>query len=356
MILVALLANTHVIMLGMCAYLILDFFIYFIKNKKMFLKKECKKIWISLFIEFVLLLLSALPLLGCFNANKDVGVNDIPIIVKFLNSLLLQPLVAIQDAFPIILILNEIIIAFIIIVIIAFTFIEIRYYQKKFLMFYLVILWQFLIYGFIYAGGFQRASTILLIFIFFEWNKSKPKTNINESEKKLRKICINILLITSIASAIVFVLTDITGIFSGSKKTAEFINKNISEDSTIFVGNQPEFCSSIMGYTNHVKFYYIQKEDYFTYVTYDSKNRAELNIDDFYKSIDKFNSQEKLYYIYVPFKYKFNENTKSDKEFVDSMIEQKIFKKIYKSDKPFMFYEQYIIYQIEKEQIKQNEK
>ena len=70
---IVLLANTHIIMLGMVVVLSLEFIIEFIKNKQNLSEEDRKKIIKCIILEIVLLILSGLPLVKALNVNKSVG-------------------------------------------------------------------------------------------------------------------------------------------------------------------------------------------------------------------------------------------------------------------------------------------
>ena len=107
-------------------------------------------------------------------------------------------------------------------------------------------------------------------------------------------------------------------------------------------GDLPEACSSIIAYTDKVKFYNVQMDDYFSYITWNGKIREKLEDDFIDKLKKKFNGNEDLYYVYVKDKV-FKQN---DKKLIKKLVKQNVLKKVYESNTAFEFEETYIIYKI----------
>jgi hypothetical protein len=332
-------ANTHVIMLGMAGYLLLEFIIEAVKRKNDFSKNSKKTIIFSLILVFILLFLTAAPLFGCLSFNKDVGTNY-PLWYKILGVFLLEPLLMVQELFEVIIYNNFFAI---IIFVLSFYIVlyEIKNNKLEFLKIWIILLWQYLIYVTIYGMSSQRAATVIWIIIFFAWTRQNKKDT-NELDEKFLKISIILLLILNIINGIIFISLDIKYNYSSAKQTADFIDQNIEEESVMITGSQAEFCSSIMAHTDKVKFYYIQRKDYFTYAVLDSTSRLGLLPEDFYDVLDEFDDSDNLYYVYTPTKVSFF----NDKKTIDELVENGRLEKIFESDKAFEKNEEYIIYKI----------
>ena len=108
------------------------------------------------------------------------------------------------------------------------------------------------------------------------------------------------------------------------------------------MGNQEEFANCIIPYTDKVRFYNIQRERFFSYTVRDDKNKEILTTEKLDKALKKFENQEKIYYIYMPYKVGVDTDTK----LVDEFEEKGIFKRIFESDISNYSNENYVIYEI----------
>lgn len=334
---IILLTNTHVIMLSLVAFLLIDFYIDYIKIRKEIGKQENDRIKISIWLAMSIIVLSGLPLLGCITTNKDIG-SKYSIGIRIMNSLVLQPTKFVKsnvDFFFVSGILWYTLILYLI-------YYELKYYKLDFIKICVIILWQLFIYGFIYGMSSQRAGTVIFIILFFVWTRKDKKKEKIKIEKNLKNMIEIVLMSASVLVGIIYCCIDITFPYSSAKETAQYINQNIDKSAVILTGNQPEFCSSIMAYTNKVRFYYIQREDYFTYAILDATNRENLTREAFQNAKEKFKDKE-IYYIYEP--YKATEST--DQDVIEELEKENEIIKIYESKESFKE-EQFFIYKIVK--------
>lgn len=334
---ILLLINTHVIMLGMSAFLLLEFYIQAIIERNNRNKEQNKKILISFIIVSIGIIISFLPLLQCLTANKDIY-NNSSISVK-LCYLILMPLIILQDLFFLFSI-NKFILSIIILATSYLIYYELKNYKYDFFKICIVIFWQFIIYSFIYGISYQRIYTIIWIVIFFDWTREK---NIQKNiYTKIRDISLIVIMLINIVCSLAVIYYDLCFNYSSAKQTSEYIKDNIKNNSVILVGNQEEFASCIIPYTDRVRFYNIQRERFFSYTIRDDKNKEILTTEKLNKALKKFENQEKIYYIYMPYKVGVDTDTK----IVDEFEENGIFKKIFESDISNYSNENYVIYEI----------
>ena len=338
---ILLLANTHIIMLSMVGFLLLEFFFESIKRKNEREKEENKRIVISFVIAFIGLLISFLPLFaGLVSTNKQIGINQ-PILVKILLMFFTEPFSIIERLFnP--LKTNIIITSLMIISIYYLIYYEIRYYKTEALKIALIVLWHLFIYGFIFGCSEQRACTVIFIIMFFVLNREENK-NIKPLDRKIRNISLAIFVIVEILCTFKYIYNDYHYNYSSAKQTAEFISENIEKDSIILVGNQEEFASPIIPYLGYSEFYHIPTDKIILYSdTNDIVKEKQLTKEKVENAIEKF-SNKNLYYIYMPIKVRED----FDSEIIQEFKREEKFEKIFESDLPFEnTYEQYVIYKI----------
>ena len=349
---IALLANTHVIMLGMVGILLLDFYITEFIHRKENTKEQNKRILISLALIIVLLILSAIPLMGCLSVNQDVnnfkGRGPFEILNLKLRLLRNQPYNTIAGNYPCV--QNAVILNVVLCLAIAFVGIRFFRFKKEFIELVICILWQYIIYVLIYASSLQRAATVALIVFYFAWitNYSRKDWKIrNEKVKKIlniiKDIIFMILISLNIAVGLLYAYTDIKQNYSCSKQIAEFINNNLEDDAILVTGERVEYCSAIVPYANsNFRFYDLRENKFFTYAVWNTSNQLLVTEDFTNKLIEVFGEDAHLYYI----------NTKllnANAEYyniIDNMIQSGKLEKVFESDKDFFANEMYTIYKI----------
>lgn len=87
--------------------------------------------------------------------------------------------------------------------------------------------------------------------------------------------------------------------YSEAKATAKFINKNINNNSIFITQDMPE-TSAIIPYINknqNIKFYGLEINNYFTYVTWNYKKQEKLNETNLINTITKKIKNENNLYI-----------------------------------------------------------
>ena len=346
---VIILANTHVIMLGMVGIVLLDFILELIKDWNKQQKIENKKRLICFIITIVLLFISIFPLLGCLATNKDIT-NNSSIFLKILEATFYYPFFLIMQIFCAFM-GNAIIVSLLFIAIIVLLFFDVKNYPLDYLKIWLCILWQCLIYSFIYSSSLQRASTIIFIILYFKWiNSYKKQKDIKIIEKKIVDVCWVILVIINIVGGLFYInLSEIKNNCSNAYEIGNYINDNIDDNSVVLNGPRVEFTTSIIPYIKkNIIFYHISGNRYFSYAIWDNKNKNELKSEDIENIINIFNKEQKLYYIYCTDKFDVGEHISEIDEInlINEYVEKGIFKKIYSTDKSSIYSENYVMYEV----------
>ena len=357
------LANTHVIMYGMVGILLLLFYIEeLIQNRKTNSKEQKKKVYISLIVIIVGLILTLIPILISMTTNTDVSLTSNTSIFENTKSKM-------ENAYEKIMTgcfgENELILKIMAIALIILLCYEIRYHLKNALVIICTEGLQFLIYTYVYMGSEQRVSTLILLMMFIFWiqNDKKEKTvNINKNEKELvnnqkylkrqkrkeqltnvAEYILVFVLIINIVNGIDAVNKEIKTNYSSAYETSKWIKDNLEDDS-IFICTSMPLSSAIIPYIGKDVFWSPQTLDYFSFTTWDEDYRTGYSLRDLQKRVkDNFEIDQNLYLIYT---YDFNEETMSSLEeqgYITKMYESNIAEKeeyaIYKIEQKFMLAE-----------------
>ena len=279
--------------------------------------------------------------MGCLTTNKDVGIES-TILNRIFDITIMQPNIMIQHIFPI-LTNNSHNMRTIFILIGIIIILEIINHKIDFLEMLLIILWQYIIYAFIYSTSYQRAQTALFVVFFFMWvRKYKTYKKAKITDDKIENTILIILTILSIIESIMFVRYEILFNFSTSYQVAYFINSKLEKGSIMITGDQPEFCSAIVPYTKDIKFYLIQGDRYFTFATWDDATYEQLDENFLEKLKQKFGTSENLYYIFSRKKV----NELNDEKIVEKLVKDNKLQKLFETEECFYSAEEYIVYKI----------
>ena len=346
---VIMLANTHVIMLGMVGIVLLNYILELTNDWKSLIKEEKIKRLDSLLIAITLLIVSMLPLIGGLTTNKEIGSNG-STLLKILYAIFYFPFIIIMQIYNVVM-LDTTTIIILISIIMTLLLYEIKNNSLNYFEIWICILWQCIIYSFIFGVSLQRASTIILILLYFKWTDTykEPKI-IKKTEKQIVNICWIILTIINIVVGVLYIsLYEIKFNCSNAYEVGNYINANMNNNSIILSGPRIELTSSIIPYVDkNIKFYHIQGNRYFSYTIWDEQNKIELRMKDIQNLTNLFNEEQKLYYIYGKRKSVTEEDNAeiNEKNLINECIEKGIFKEIYSTDKISIYSEDYIMYEI----------
>ncbi len=251
----AAIANTHVIMFGFVFILTLSF-IYdnLIKNKN----KSC--IWASL-IMFLGLCTVILQLYDTPESNYYISINLENIISNFYNTFFHFFLNAINDKLiiqNIPLKITDIIAVVVSFGLYLYCFCYLNFNSKK--IFFIAvagIIFQFIVYTISYGGGefifVIRIFSAHIILLFCLWicpeqNKSYVYT------KKNLNIILSLFFILTIFNGLISYKTDLFQNFSGSKETSIFIQKNINPQNSLIYTDNEGYCVALAYYLDKLNY------------------------------------------------------------------------------------------------------
>lgn len=143
--------------------------------------------------------------------------------------------------------------------------------KKVFFILFTSISYILFVFTNIYFNGilYQKIFLIFLILIFCFW--------ICPKKDRIGIICFEMILFISCITSFFVINKEIRYDFSGSKKTAEFIKKNLSDEKVFIAAGNPYLYSSISAYLPGIKFYNLFTESYITFYSY--KNSVGLKKD-----------------------------------------------------------------------------
>ena len=350
---VVLLANVHVVTLGMVGVVLFEYMLEIIRDIKNEQKDNIKERIIWLLIAGILLVISGLPLLGCFRVNchvkKKFSKNSVKKLldIPYTFGAFIYMLFKFQNVNKfIILFLNEII--FVAVLLIIFE--EIEKKSKDIIRIFLCVLWQILLYIFIYSSAVGQQTFIILIVLYYKWI-SNEKTD----KKNICQLCIICILVLGVISSMTHIYDSKKHILSNGYEMAQYINNNLDDNSIIMCATHSEWAAAIMPYLkNNIKFYHIAEKKYFTYTVWDKDLWKKVKYDDINNLKSYFDEKDKLYFLDLIHSEKLenldeDERKKAldelkDHEFITEGLEKNVFKKLYEIKNESKEHEDYILY------------
>lgn len=348
---VVLLTNTHVIMLGMVLVVMLEFMFELICDIKQQSIHETKNRIVSFFIAGILELISILPLFGCFGTNKEVEHNLKVNILQILTSLgnsLYDNMVQVNSFYYI----NPILRAFLIALLLCALGIALWHELKRYPMVYLkigiCIMYQFIIYAFIWPSISHRACTIIFIVLYYKWTSIDSSTGDSQYKKaNIANACWIVLAIINIFGSIAFITYDYECKTSHACDIGCYINNYLDTDITILTGSMLEFASGIIPYVDkNIKFYHIPSKTYFTYTVWNGTNLKKIYADDMKNLINCFDKTQKLYYCTR------QSIDTTEGALIKTYEKNGVLEKIYSTDRGSLYSEDYILYAIDLNKIR----
>jgi len=259
-ILLAILANTHIIMFGFVFTLGALFLYESFKDKKYN--------FLSLFIIFSGLLAVILQLKGSLSSNVAIALHptninqSLAVILTFFmygyNESIHNFVVTISWFDYILLSLN--IILFLAILIILF----INKNKSMFLTAFIATIFQFLIYIFSYSFIIYttRIYVLYIILLFTFWISL---TEMSKVRQKLINIVLSLFFILTIWNCYKNYLLDYFYNYSSAKETADFARNNFEKDAFIIIQNTPN-CVAIIYYLDNLDLFAVNYNSYIKYI------------------------------------------------------------------------------------------
>lgn len=288
---VAILANAHIIVLGLAFIIYFKFFMEQFVDKY---EKNSKKQNIKLVIGTVIAILGMIIVMGCAIAGFLSSIapthgTDVPeeVLERIISlaSNLHSVLININIPNLLIIIIDVIILGLIV-------FQSIQTDKKQGIVFFIGLTFylfvQLLVFG-IFSN--QRTVLLFIFLLYFSWNTKKDKKDIIE-------IVIVIICVLSIPHTIRIISDEIKYPYTDSKNVAEYIKENIEEGSILVTINWDTISSAEVYLSDmNYKFYDAQNDTYVTFAVWDKflDKTKEMDLEN---AIDNFKeSNQKIYFL-----------------------------------------------------------
>lgn len=342
-IILGLLANTHLIMVGLVCMITITFYLYeLIINKKNNTKEENIKILKG----FLIVVLSGVILLIQVARSLTVA-SELPKEFNIISLLQNAILNLTQYASSLIYISKG---SYIInILFLVFISVGVWDFRKETIIFLGSVFFQCIIFAVLGIAESYMAMSVLLILVYVMWSKMNSIKNNTEvkDEKQIKndkniilmfEVMLIIISIMSISTIVNAYVSDYKYNYSSSAELADYINNNLKEGA-ICIADKDAQASSIIPYIkNNAKFWNIRTQEYYTYVTWNWDREKTITGEEVQQElIDTFSESDNLYYIYCTRR---KDNIKPYFEEKGELIE------LYKTKRSLMD-ETYIIYKIE---------
>ena len=344
--LIALLSNTHILMLGMVGMIMLTTFIdEIIINRKTNSKEEKKNIIISLTIALIGVAITGFQLLGCLDACVIPG-NKIDVIYTTKQTIERIPTILYREfamMFTYRLEKSTYFAALIIVILV-----NLRYFPKQCLIFLGGLGFQTFVYLIIYKPSIIKVLLILIILLYCIWTQ---QYDYNEKMKKEKNKYKKIILISSIVIFQVYflvinlgtlykghkvIIDDINSNYSCAKEISSYIKENIPEGTTIICMYDAS-STSVIPYLKKYYFFNPITNKNFTYITWNLERVSQISNKDYIENIKRiYNNGENPYLIYTK---------ETNIENITYLEDNKYITKIYETDKALTD-ESYSLYKI----------
>ncbi len=292
---IAILANTHIIMLGFAASIYFFFFKQqFLEKYKENSKKQNRRLIIgAIFASLGIVIVLSCAVLGYFFSTAPTHGTDIPEelcqrIVDFSRNLFLQ-IVGIEISKFVILLINLIILVIILIQ-------ALKIDKKQGIIFFIGLTFYLFVQIFLFGIFISQRTVLIFIFLlYFSWNTKKNCMKKNKID--VLEIIIFFICLLSIPNSVRLVSDEIKYPYSDSKNTAKYIEENIDPENSVILTVNWDTISAVEVYLSgkNYKFYDATGKEYMTFATWNKflDSKKEMYLEDALKEFE--NSDKKLY-------------------------------------------------------------
>lgn len=293
----ALLANTHILMLPLAGMLFLyNYGIRFFLDRKKWTSEEKKKVYFGMGIAIIgMIIIAVFAVSGyfCSFVGQTEKINTVLENLRILTSKCIYFFVGVEY-----LLHFKIMLIIIISLLLLLLLHSIWFSRNQGTIFFVTLISFILIYLLVYEHLLnQRAGMLFLFMYYYAWNYRfdlRPEVNNSKIKLILSKLPTIILLIMfafSIRNTYRIIDDEIKKPYAGGKEMAQYIENNIEEDS-VFLCLNPELMSPIIAYVGEKDyiFYEFDSGIEFTYKTWDKFYKyKKKNLE---KAIQKFEGKE----------------------------------------------------------------
>ena len=315
-VLLGLLANTHIIMIGLVGCITITFYIFeLLFNRKNNTKEQNKKLFIGLIIIVFFAILIVIQLSGASNSIDQKELMDI----KSISKIIIEKVRELPSG-----IINsntsdlQYIVTYALLIFVGVGIVD---YKKELLIFIFSTIWAMLIIHISASENLYLQMSVYFILLYCIWsvaeriktysdkNKNSDINNekLKELMKKKNKATINslaiVLVLISMASISIinsWYEQDYKTNYSSAKEMAEFINNNLNDDAIIVTYADAE-CSTMIPYIKMKRMWNINTQDYFSYITWNEERKQLVDEEEIKAIIKKnFRNSDIIYYLCSP--------------------------------------------------------
>lgn len=302
-ILLAILANTHLIMLPTATLLAIFFYgeELIIKRKDLTKDSKIRLYKSSLIVIISILFYVIIALIGFKNCAVEKSfygiieqhsIFDLPV-KEYFNQTWIKYVNCFAENS-----LNQDYISIILIIILILCGIASFLDLKHALIFWSQVIFTFIIHMFFWYTFQIRVFTIIYTLMFWLWtSKTKEKPNIKNN--LIIEFALILLVLISMPGSYKVLKDDINNEFSTGKSMANYIKQNISKDSC-FIYPNTELQQSVVAYLpkKGYKFFVPKLNKFVTYTTWDQNWKINIDENDILNAIDELkNNYQKIYII-----------------------------------------------------------
>ncbi len=293
---IAILANAHIIILGLAFIIYFKFFMeQFVDKYEKNSKKQNIKLIIGTFIAIIgMIIVIGCAISGFLSSIAPTHGTDVPeeALERMFNLALNLHSTLININIP-----NLLIVIIDIIILVLVVVQSIKTDKKQGIIFFVGLAFylfvQLLVFG-ILAN--QRTVLLFILLLYFSWNTKR--ISIEKSKTDIIEVVIVIICVLSIPHTIRIISDEIKYPYTDSKNVAEYIKDNIEEGS-IFVTINWDTISSAEVYLSDMdyKFYDAQNDSYVTFAVWDKflDKTKEMDLEN---AINKFkDSNQNVYFL-----------------------------------------------------------
>lgn len=330
-VILALLANTHLIMVGLVGMITITYYIYELTlNRKNNTKEENLKILKGFLVVLAGGVILLIQLLGVLTVETEIK-------MKLTISELFENISYSLTQYAYALLYSDEYNNIVNLIFIIFALVGTVFYKKETIVFLGSILFQCIIYAILGGPALYMSMSIILILMYTMWSSANEITKNKENIKiiVMFEVMIIIISLLSLKSIKSLYINEYKYKYSSAKDIGTYIYENL--DDKIFITSKDAHCSSMIPYTKNAKFWNINTQDYFTYITWDYRREKLISEDDIENVIkENFLDDENIYYITC---------SGREDEVEDYLKEKGKLEIIYETDESLMD-ESYILYKI----------
>ena len=324
--LLALMINTHVIMVFVVAILCWEFYIR--EFISLIIKK--KKIQKHIIYSFLIVIMGGTIMIATIatslNSNKENNTNqEYNISTSIINYIETEESFVLGTKDNVV---NRVITIAILVVVPLFILKQ----KKSYFLYYGNLMYQALIFVFIYQMTTQTLMTMYPVIVFVAWTEY-----LESNRRKKIDFWICIFTLIGLISTMSMIYSDFRYSYSGSKEMGEYIDSNL-EERAVIISPSDATTTPITIYAPHQIFINPKTKKQITFITWNDERKGETTELDVHQTIVK--TPQKSIYLLI-------NNSVNARKIEKKMIDKNIINFVYRTERTMVSSEEYKLYRIE---------